>query len=65
MSFFSLKDKLEEFRYSYTPGDKLLNGAKLLGAVVANTAIGAGKVGKAVVDQYAKEGDKLREKQDK
>lgn len=65
MSFFSLKDKFDDLRHSYTPGDKLLNGAKLLGAVVANTAIGAGKVGKTVAEEYVKAAEKVREKHEK
>lgn len=65
MGFFSLKDKFDDLRHSYTPGDKFLNGAKLLGAVVANTAIGAGKVGKVVAEEYLKAGDKYREKHGK
>ncbi|KCB52685.1 hypothetical protein L537_3457 [Bordetella hinzii 1277] len=43
MKFFSIKDRVDDLKWSLTTGDKILNGAKLLGAVVANTAIGVGK----------------------
>lgn len=54
MDFLNLKEKFEELRYSCTPGDHLINGVKLLGAVVANTAIGAGKVAQAVITEQEK-----------
>lgn len=44
MKFFSLKDRLDDLKWSSSAGDKIVNGAKLLGAVVANTAIGVGKI---------------------
>lgn len=44
MNFLSFKDKLEDFKCSYTTSDKLINGARMFGTVLANTAIAAGKV---------------------
>ncbi|VFR21461.1 hypothetical protein ANDO1_0731 [plant metagenome] len=44
MKFFSLKDRLDDIKWSSTAGGKVVSGAKLLGAVVANTAIGVGKI---------------------
>lgn len=64
MDFLSLKDKFDEVRYSFTPGEKLLSGAKLLGAVVANTAIGAGKLAHAVIEEQDKVLEKHKRKQD-
>ncbi|GEM_PF-2474315 len=43
MKFFSLKNRLDDLKWSLTTGDKVINSAKLLGAVVANTAIGVSK----------------------
>ena len=62
MGFFSLKDKFDDLRHSYTPGDKLLNGAKLLGTAVANTAIGAGKVGEAFAEAHVTAGERRLKK---
>lgn len=49
MKFFSLKDKLDEFSYSYGAADKFKCGAKILGVVAANTVIAAGKVAQEVL----------------
>ncbi|AOB27483.1 hypothetical protein [Bordetella bronchiseptica] len=50
MKFFSLKDRIDDLKWSHSTGGKILNGAKLVGAVVANTAIGAGKVVAEIAD---------------
>lgn len=51
MEFLSLKDKLEEFGYSYGAAEKLKCSAKICGVLVANTAILAGKVAKGVLER--------------
>ena len=58
MNFLSLKDKFDEFKESYTAGDKLISGVKILGTVVANTAIAAGKVTSAIVEHAEKQKNK-------
>jgi hypothetical protein len=44
MKFFSIKERMDDLKWSLSTGDKILNSAKLVGAVVANTAIGVSKV---------------------
>lgn len=65
MDFLSLKDKFEEFRDSYSTGDKLLSGAKFLGTIVANTAIGAGKLTQAALEAQSKELEKIQDQRNK
>lgn len=62
MNFFSLREKLEAFRYACTPGEKLLSGAKLVGSAVANTAIAAGKVTAALGKEAKEQTEKMRNK---
>lgn len=62
MDFFNLRDKLDEFRYSCTPGEKLKNGAKIFGTVLANTAIAAGKAAAVVVEQIPEQIEKQKNK---
>lgn len=60
MNFFGLKDKLDDFKYSLTTGDKLINGARVVGTVVANTAIAAGKVAAKVAEKLPEELEKQK-----
>lgn len=62
MKFLSLKDKLDDFRYACSPGEKLLNGAKIFGTVIANTAIAAGKVTAEIVEQLPEQVEKQKNK---
>ena len=62
MKFLSFKDKLDDFRYSYTTGDKLKNGARIFGTVLANTAIAAGKVSAEVIDKLPEQLEKQKNK---
>ncbi len=62
MDFFSFKDKLDDFRYSYTTGDKLKNGAKIFGTVLANTAIAAGKISSDIVERIPDQLEKQKSK---
>lgn len=62
MKFFSLKDKLEDFEYSYDTVGKITSGAKILGTLVANVAIGAGKVAAVVVERLPEEVEKQKNK---
>jgi hypothetical protein len=48
-----------------TTGDKLLSGAKLLGSIVANTAMGAGKLTQAALEAQSKELEKIQDQRDK
>lgn len=62
MKFFGLKDKLDDFRNSYGAGEKLLNGAKILGTVAANTVIAAGKATTYVAKRLPEEMEKMKNK---
>ena len=39
VNFFDIKNSLEEFRHSYSLGDKAKAAAKIVGMATANTAI--------------------------
>ena len=62
MNFLSLNDKLEDFKSSYSFGDKLKNGGKIFGTVLANTAIAAGKVATAVAEKLPEQIEKQKNK---
>ncbi|ARP95248.1 hypothetical protein [Bordetella genomosp. 13] len=62
MKFFSLKDRLDDVKWSSTAGGKVVSGTKLLGAVVANTAIGVGKVAVAAAPLVKKRIDEEKRK---
>ena len=65
MEFLSLKDHLEEFGYSHDPVQKITSGAKIFGTVLANVAIGAGKVAAEVVERLPAELEKQKNKANK
>lgn len=44
MDFFNLSEKYLDFRLSESAGERCKHGAMLLGVLVANTAIAAGKL---------------------
>lgn len=52
MKFFSIRDRLDDLSWrATTPGEKFFSSAKLVGAIVANTAIGVGKVAAEMAPQ--------------
>lgn len=67
MDFLSINQKYLDFLLSESSGERLKNGALLLGSVVANTAIAAGKVthevAKRLPDLIEKETSRLEQEQ--
>lgn len=64
MEFFSIRDRYLDFLLSESAGERFKQGAKMVGAVVANTAIAAGKVTGEVVkrlpEMIEKESDRVK-----
>lgn len=60
MKFFGMKNSIDEFKESYTTGEKAKSVAKILGIAAANTAIFAGNTVVAVAAEMEKKKDQLK-----
>ena len=62
MKFLSFKDKLDDLKNSQGAGEKFKNGARVLGTLVANTAIATGKITAELIKRLPSEMEKMEKK---